>query len=52
MVARFLKSDCAFGAIFDQVEEGLSRFAGRFPVPTGLDDVMAIDTEVRSFYAH
>jgi 1-deoxy-D-xylulose-5-phosphate reductoisomerase len=52
MVARFLKGDCAFGAIFDQVEEGLSRFAGRFPVPTGLDDVMAIDTEVRSFYAH
>ena len=52
MVARFLKGDCVFGAIFDQVEEGLSRFAGRFPVPTGLDDVMAIDTEVRSFYAH
>ena len=52
MVARFLKGDCAFGAIFDQIEEGLSRFAGRFPVPTGLDDVMAIDTEVRSFYAH
>jgi 1-deoxy-D-xylulose-5-phosphate reductoisomerase len=52
MVARFLKSDCAFGAIFDQVEEGLSRFAARFPIPTGLDDVMAIDTEVRSFYAH
>lgn len=52
MVARFLKGDCAFGAIFDQVEEGLSRFAGRFPIPTGLDDVMAIDTEVRSFYAH
>ena len=52
MVARFLRGDCSFGAIFDEVEEGLNRFSGRFPVPTGLDDVMAIDTEVRAFYAH
>jgi 1-deoxy-D-xylulose-5-phosphate reductoisomerase len=52
MVARFLQDRCTFGAIFDQLEDGLSRFSGRFANPHGLQDVMAIDTEVRAFYAH
>jgi 1-deoxy-D-xylulose-5-phosphate reductoisomerase len=52
MVAQFLQDRCTFGAIFDQLEDGLSRFSGRFANPHGLQDVMAIDTEVRAFYAH
>lgn len=52
MVARFLTGACSFGAIFDELEEGLQRLTGRFPVPTSLDEIIAMDTEIRAFYAH